>query len=480
MSEKETLGMTEVKETKELTAAEKAKKKKAKYNLAKVIVAICVVLCIVLTVFEMGFTYRVLGAAEVEGEDYSVAEYNWLYTTTVYNTYSSYYQAYGQLASYFFNPNSPLDEQTYSEDKTWADHMKETTDASLVEMTKLYNAGVEAGHTLSEEYKAAIETEWKALESTAKQYGYTANDYCEMTYGRGVNEKVFREMYEKYYFAMSYGTSYREGLAVTSSDIDAYYTENADSFDSVSYDYYFASSAAAEGEDAEAAKTAAKEKAEKILSGEDTETALTQQKYSTKGSINELYRDWLFDSARVAGDKEMFESEDGYYVVEFKEVLDLHYNTVDVRHILVSPAEADGEKAQETANAEALEKAEAYKAEYEANPTEENFIGLAKEYSADGNAEQGGLYEKVYKGQMVEEFENWCFDEARKPGDVEIVETTYGYHVMYFVGENTEFYTYAVDSSIRAERYNEYLDGLVKDVEVTALMGDRFTGKHFN
>ena len=75
MSEKETLGMTEqVKETKELSPAEKAKKKKAKYALVKVIVALCVVLCVVLTVFELGVTYRMVKAIEVDGTEYYVAD----------------------------------------------------------------------------------------------------------------------------------------------------------------------------------------------------------------------------------------------------------------------------------------------------------------------------------------------------------------------------------------------------------------------
>ena len=74
MSEKETLGMTEqVKETKELSPAEKAKKKKAKYAFAKVVVALCVVLCVVLTVFELGVTYRTIKAIDVDGTDLSKA-----------------------------------------------------------------------------------------------------------------------------------------------------------------------------------------------------------------------------------------------------------------------------------------------------------------------------------------------------------------------------------------------------------------------
>ena len=66
--------------------------------------------------------------------------------------------------------------------------------------------------------------------------------------------------------------------------------------------------------------------------------------------------------------------------------------------------------------------------------TEEAFAALATQFSEDpGSVENGGLYEQVPVGQMVEPFESWCLAEGRKPGDVGIVETEYGYHVMYFV-----------------------------------------------
>lgn len=45
----------------------------------------------------------------------------------------------------------------------------------------------------------------------------------------------------------------------------------------------------------------------------------------------------------------------------------------------------------------------------------------------------GGLYTDIYVGQMVEPFETWCFDENRAYGDTGLVQTNYGYHIMYFV-----------------------------------------------
>lgn len=51
----------------------------------------------------------------------------------------------------------------------------------------------------------------------------------------------------------------------------------------------------------------------------------------------------------------------------------------------------------------------------------------------EGTASESTEY-SVNQGEMVAEFENWSYDATREVGDTEIIETVYGYHVMYFVG----------------------------------------------
>ena len=116
---------------------------------------------------------------------------------------------------------------------------------------------------------------------------------------------------------------------------------------------------------------------------------------------------------------------------------------VNVRHILVMPAEQneDGTYTDE-AWAEAEQKAQELLDTWKAGEaTEESFAALANENSEDpGSSTNGGLYEDVYPGQMVDSFDAWCFDEARQPGDTGIVKTDYGYHVMYFVSKGEEIF----------------------------------------
>lgn len=125
--------------------------------------------------------------------------------------------------------------------------------------------------------------------------------------------------------------------------------------------------------------------------------------------------------------------------------------TVNVRHILfLSDPNEDGTATdEEKANAKA--RAEELLAAAQANPSEDYFAELAKENSQDpGSKDNGGLYEYVAPGTMVEEFNDWCFDAARQPGDTDIVETPYGYHVMYFVAQIAEWKTTAVNGILNA------------------------------
>ena len=139
---------------------------------------------------------------------------------------------------------------------------------------------------------------------------------------------------------------------------------------------------------------------------------------------------------------------------------------VDVRHILICPKGGTTNEAGQTTYSD--EEWAAAKAEANAlldqwlaeEPSEESFAALAKAKSEDpGSASNGGLYEDVCVGQMVPEFEGWCFDASRQHGDYGIVQTTYGYHIMYFVGSDPVWYLNA-QSDMMAEKGNELLEGI--------------------
>ena len=165
---------------------------------------------------------------------------------------------------------------------------------------------------------------------------------------------------------------------------------------------------------------------------------------------------------------------------------------IDVRHILISPETVDDvldaagnvdETATANAKAAAMEaartEAESLYADWQAGEATEDSFGDLAYYNSDdpGSYSNGGLYEDVYPGEMVQAFNDWCFDPARQPGDTGIVETDYGYHIMYFVayGETSYWRSQAI-SLMTEEAYTEFFDGLmagddtVSDTTVAVLL----------
>ena len=240
---------------------------------------------------------------------------------------------------------------------------------------------------------------------------------------------------------------------------------------------------------------------------EDKEEDKPNLKYtSTKtedvlySSVSSLFKDWIIGKIETEEDEDSEDKEEdpkfeerkpgdmtviestsgsgdsktikGYYVVRFGECNKNEFALADVRHVLVK---FEGGTTDSSTNKVTYSKAEKEKAKQEAEKlynewvaagklTEDDFAKLAKEHSDDGNKDEGGLYEGIYPGQMVEPFEEWCFDEARKPGDHGLVETEYGWHLMFYVGDNeTTYRDYMVTNDKLEADMEEWYEGIIKD-----------------
>ncbi len=142
-------------------------------------------------------------------------------------------------------------------------------------------------------------------------------------------------------------------------------------------------------------------------------------------------------------------------------------NFVDVRHILVQvqggTAAEDGtvtysDEEWKTCEAAAQEILDTWLA---GEKTEESFAALATEKTEDpGSQATGGLYQQVYEGQMVQPFNDWCFDASRQYGDYDLVQTSYGYHVMFFV-KSEPVWTYYAESDWKNEQSAKLLEDIV-------------------
>ena len=184
--------------------------------------------------------------------------------------------------------------------------------------------------------------------------------------------------------------------------------------------------------------------------------------------LNAYYMGYMYYGATMEQMAVTAEEVEAYFDAHAEEYLanNLEKNDecyVDVRHILICPeggttAEDGTTTYSDEEWAAAQTKADELLNQWlSGDASEESFAALAQTYSEDpGSASTGGLYEDVYVGQMVPNFENWCFDASRQPGDYGIVQTTYGYHIMYFVGSDLVWFLTA-ETDMMTEKGNEFL-----------------------
>ena len=229
---------------------------------------------------------------------------------------------------------------------------------------------------------------------------------------------------------------------------------------------------------------------------DDSKTAMTDITYSDLSyeSSDEKFLKWAFDENTKVGTTYIVENTgSGYTVYMMEEPVHKAKDawTYDVRHILVKFPEEEATKEEteateeteevkvekldtsaydvtvdievneEYTNAELYIKAQDILKEYlDGDKTEDKFGELAVKYSEDSNAADGGIYENVTEGYMVSEFENWALEEGRKEGDVGIVETEYGYHVMYYIGSECTTWSDVIKQDLASEEYNKFAEEL--------------------
>lgn len=435
-----------------------------------------------------------------------VSTYNFYYATT-YNSLHSQIEQYKQYGmdpadlGLDVNFDEKLSKQTYTDSETnetmtWQEHLNQMVLDSIESTYTYYLAAVAANDgeepEITDEQKDELEETVKSYTETANQYGYTLSGYLVRAMGRGVTEKVFRTEVTRQYIAQNYQSSLSTDVEIrdyTSDEIAKYKDEHLSDFETVDLRIFecdseddakaFSDALKADGSNftelaAQYASTDFEKEAYKDASY-STEIGVTRNNLTQKGyaiaaadpheheegeehNENEELTysglDWIFSSDRKAGDINQ-KSTSVVYIISPASIQDR--NTINVRHILIAPETEENKSATEASAeswAEAYEKAQGILNDWKAgDATESSFAGLVADNSTDtGSSSNGGLYENVVTGQMVNPFSAWCFDADRTAGDTGIVKTDFGYHIMYFVGTNDQkVWEYNAKQALTAE-----------------------------
>ena len=360
----------------------------------------------------------------------------------------------------------------------------------------------------------------------------SAAAYLRGVYGPGASVKTYMEYTRINTIANAYANNYYEGLEFTSDDYAEFSKDKVVDYNSYSFSYYYCSvndfltfngggktetgsdgkttttytdeqketarkdaEAAAKGlavtENASLDALNAAIKALPIHKDKKTEElnkiSATENKLILSGSIQNVdFKKWITESARKAGDMTTIEIKSGegenatvsgYYVLLFQGMSDNKQPLANVQHILVkfeggTKDTTTGETTYSDAEKKAAkEKAEAILDTFLKGEKQDSeaFGKLAKEKTDDtGSKETGGLYEGIYRDSgYVQSFKDWALDN-RKPGDTGIIESEYGYHVMFYKEDGKLTYRdYMIDIDLTNDRYEKWETAIVAAVTVT-------------
>ena len=489
-----------------LTERQQAEQKEAKK--LKIMTIAFVVTLAVMVVFAayIGITKTIEGkgirekntvALTVGEHEISNAELTYYYVDNI-NNFMNNYGGYATLLG--LDTTKPLNEQIRDEatGKTWADDFLNTAVENVKAVYAMNDAAKAEGFALTEEQKTNVDGIISNMQASALlYYGYPdLNTYLKAMYGNGADEESFRQYVLMSYTADAYQAHYNDSLTYEDADIREEEAKDFDAYTSYSYNYYYLNGSNFDNLEAaeEAAKLLTAEEIDSVealnaaiaalpVNAESTTAASNESKDVLHNNVNAAFAEWVTDSARKAGDltyiphnytstdengKETTELR-GYYVVMFNGRNDNNTAMANVRHILVAFEGGSYDANTGLTNYSAEEKltakleAEKLLEEWKNGAAdEESFAALANEKSDDGDGTTGGLYENINPStNFVSSFKNWALGK-HLAGDTGIIESEYGYHIMYYAGESQLTYRdYMIESTLRSNDLSKWYTELV-------------------
>ncbi|MBD5544205.1 MAG: hypothetical protein HDR01_08215 [Lachnospiraceae bacterium] len=307
------------------------------------IVCICIVGAIVFSIVSPIIRrQKAINDVYVKIGDHEVTkvEYDFYYNTVVNN----YLNMYSSILPYMgLDTSLDFADQQYDETKSWKDAFDEMTTEQLKQVKALVDDSQAQGFTYdtAEDYKEFQES----LETAASEESIDSKEYYKQYYGEFATEERIAPFEKESLLAAAYFSELLEKNKPSDEEINSYYEENKEDYDTVDYRSFTFSATIGEdaGEEEKAAamevvRASAEDMQARREAGEDFEALCVQ--YATEdnraayedeeteqslttgssmSSISSAYSDWLFEAERKEGDLTIVPDEDNnqYHVVEF-------------------------------------------------------------------------------------------------------------------------------------------------------------------
>lgn len=416
---------------------------------------------------------------------------------------------------------------------TWADYFIDSAIESAKWNYAMYDKAMAEDFQLDEDTQEYVDNIEDTIKQYAAAYGFSSSkSYLRNMYGSGATVKSYAEYCRVSAYANAYAQAYYDSLEYTDADYRKYESEEdrAKNYNSYSYATYTLTISAYHtfmehgtvvknedgndtttysDEEIQAAQNAILADVETLTaSGVNTlealntaigglsinaekETEVTATEYEDQlytDMTNTNFQEWLSDSSRKAGDTTAIKVATGsenddeenfsaYYVLIYLGTNDNTTKMGNVRHILIEfeggtyDSETQTTFYSEKEKAAAMERAEEILSTWKAGEaTEDTFADLADLNSADAANSAGGLYEDINPSSTyVDNFQNWALDD-HEVGDTGIIESTYGYHIMYYVGDSDLNYRdHMIHEDLIADDYSAWSDSITDAITSSIL-----------
>lgn len=448
---------------------EKERRSWKRFKIVSIVILAAVAVSIVFSIGTSFYNrYTVLNQTYFRVGDHDITrlEYNYYFN----NVYSNYLSMYGSYVSMMgLDTTVDLDEQTYpgNENMTWKDYFDQSAVEQIQQIKAMADEARENGFEYdSSEDMASYETE---IAAQAESASVSESEYYTLMYGDYATPSRIETFVEENLLASAYYNHLVEENQPADDEITAYYEENKNSYDTVTYrSFYFEVETDTEEEAASEETTAVETTtaAEETTVEETTAAEETTAEETTTAAEETVAEETTVEETTAAAEETAAEETTAAEEETETETASEEETGMTDEEIAAAMDELKVQADEMAARLEAGEDFEDLCVEYASEDQKENYGG-----EEDGSLTEEGSY---YGAPSVAA--DWLFDESRQEGDITVLESESlnRYYVVQFISRQNDEETTneSIGNLLASQVVSEYVTEIAQEYTVTDVAGD--------
>lgn len=441
---------------------EKERRSWKRFKIVSIVILAAVAVSIVFSIGTSFYNrYTVLNQTYFQVGDHDITrlEYNYYFN----NVYSNYLSMYGSYVSMMgLDTTVDLDEQTYpgNENMTWKDYFDQSAVEQIQQIKAMADEARENGFEYdSSEDMASYETE---IAAQAESASVSESEYYALMYGDYATPSRIETFVEENLLASAYYNHLVEENQPADDEITAYYEENKNSYDTVTYRSFYFEVDTSAGEETGSEETTA---AETTTAAEETTVEETTLDTAEETAEETTAAEETTVEETTTGAEETAAEETTAAEAETETASEEETGMTD-EEIAAAMDELKVQADEMAARLEAGEDFEDLCVEYASEDQKENYGG-----EEDGSLTEEGSY---YGAPSVAA--DWLFDESRQEGDITVLESESlnRYYVVQFISRQNDEETTneSIGNLLASQVVSEYVTEIAQEYTVTDVAGD--------